>query len=208
MLRAIFNLKHRKYALSRPKETVSPFDDNPEQSWIDFCESNRPPQNPEKRSTLSAVTVTKEAIGSGDRPSLKECSRCSVGGVGSTHSQLRVTVSITWPTTPTHSLHEDNFLTVVGCFFRPSNTPVLVSASKRLLFFSGPTVTPYRRVCTVQQGVACFATTVRLRWRPQAYATESYEELRLEYYLPVLSACPLYTNSGCGKKRRILIGPW
>ena len=25
---------------------------------------------------------------------------------------------------------------------------------------------------------------------------------------PVLSACPLYTNSECGKKRRVLIGPW
>ena len=25
---------------------------------------------------------------------------------------------------------------------------------------------------------------------------------------PVLSTCPLYTNSGCGKERRILIGPW
>ena len=25
---------------------------------------------------------------------------------------------------------------------------------------------------------------------------------------PVLSTCPLHTNSGCGKGRRILIGPW
>ena len=25
---------------------------------------------------------------------------------------------------------------------------------------------------------------------------------------PVLSVCPLHTNSGCGKERRILIGPW
>ena len=25
---------------------------------------------------------------------------------------------------------------------------------------------------------------------------------------PVLSTCPLHTNSGCGKQRRILIGPW
>ena len=24
----------------------------------------------------------------------------------------------------------------------------------------------------------------------------------------VLSTCPLHTNSGCGKERRILIGPW
>ena len=24
---------------------------------------------------------------------------------------------------------------------------------------------------------------------------------------PVLSTCPLHTNSGCGKERRILIGP-
>ena len=25
---------------------------------------------------------------------------------------------------------------------------------------------------------------------------------------PVLSTCPLHTNSGCGKERSILIGPW
>ena len=25
---------------------------------------------------------------------------------------------------------------------------------------------------------------------------------------PVLSTCPLHTNSGCGKERRILVGPW
>ena len=25
---------------------------------------------------------------------------------------------------------------------------------------------------------------------------------------PVLSTCPLHTNSECGKERRILIGPW
>ena len=25
---------------------------------------------------------------------------------------------------------------------------------------------------------------------------------------PVLSTCPLHTNSGCGKERRIIIGPW
>ena len=24
----------------------------------------------------------------------------------------------------------------------------------------------------------------------------------------VLSTCPLHTNSGCGKERRIFIGPW
>ena len=26
--------------------------------------------------------------------------------------------------------------------------------------------------------------------------------------LPVLSTCPLQTNSGCGKERPIFIGPW
>ena len=31
----------------------------------------------------------------------------------------------------------------------------------------------------------------------------------LEYTTPpVLSTCPLHTNSGCGKEGRILIGPW
>ena len=27
-------------------------------------------------------------------------------------------------------------------------------------------------------------------------------------YTPVLSMCPLHTNTGCGKERRMLIGPW
>ena len=30
----------------------------------------------------------------------------------------------------------------------------------------------------------------------------------LSHISPVLSTCPLHTNSGCGKERRILIGPW
>ena len=29
-----------------------------------------------------------------------------------------------------------------------------------------------------------------------------------EVRTPVLSTCPLHTNSGCGKERRILIDPW
>ena len=32
--------------------------------------------------------------------------------------------------------------------------------------------------------------------------------IHLQYIPPVLSTCPLHTNSGCGKERRILIGPW
>ena len=32
--------------------------------------------------------------------------------------------------------------------------------------------------------------------------------IRPSIHPPVLSACPLHTNSGCGKERRILIGPW
>ena len=31
---------------------------------------------------------------------------------------------------------------------------------------------------------------------------------RLILYTPVLSTCPLHTNSGCGKERCIIIGPW
>ena len=31
---------------------------------------------------------------------------------------------------------------------------------------------------------------------------------RLNWPTPVLSTRPLHTNSGCGKERRILIGPW
>ena len=32
--------------------------------------------------------------------------------------------------------------------------------------------------------------------------------VQYQYSTPVLSTCPLHTNSGCGKERRILIGPW
>ena len=32
--------------------------------------------------------------------------------------------------------------------------------------------------------------------------------IRVAVSLPVLSTYPLHTNSGCGKERRILTGPW
>ena len=38
-------------------------------------------------------------------------------------------------------------------------------------------------------------------WQP--YPVDPYSAIP-----PVLSTCPLHTNSGCGKERRILIGPW
>ena len=37
---------------------------------------------------------------------------------------------------------------------------------------------------------------------------ECHEEFLSLQPPPVLSTCPLHTNSGCGKERRILIGPW
>ena len=37
------------------------------------------------------------------------------------------------------------------------------------------------------------------------YALQQY---LMSTALLVLSTCPLHTNSGCGKERRILIGPW
>ena len=42
------------------------------------------------------------------------------------------------------------------------------------------------------------------------YHIHSNEEIRPIGYIasPVLSTCPLHTNSGCGKERRMLIGPW
>ena len=39
-------------------------------------------------------------------------------------------------------------------------------------------------------------------------ATTSASLLSSRFTPPVLSTCPLHTNSGCGKERRILIGPW
>ena len=37
------------------------------------------------------------------------------------------------------------------------------------------------------------------------YKVYTYQNISMQ---PVLSACPFHTNSGCGKERRILIGPW
>ena len=37
-------------------------------------------------------------------------------------------------------------------------------------------------------------------------ATNRYISTRI--YSPILSSCSLHTNSGCGKRRRILVGPW
>ena len=45
-------------------------------------------------------------------------------------------------------------------------------------------------------------------WQP--YPVDPYSAICDDhtYIPPVLSTCPLHTNSGCGKERRILIGPW
>ena len=45
-------------------------------------------------------------------------------------------------------------------------------------------------------------------WQP--YPVDLYSAIYDHSYIqsPVLSTCPLHTNSGCGKERRILIGPW
>ena len=44
--------------------------------------------------------------------------------------------------------------------------------------------------------------------------TDNSSSIRFSFFIlygalpPVLSKCPFHTNSGCGKERRILIGPW
>ena len=50
-------------------------------------------------------------------------------------------------------------------------------------------VDPYSAICDDHTYIAEYGSTIRTR-------------------PPVLSTCPLHTNSGCGKERRILIGPW
>ena len=37
---------------------------------------------------------------------------------------------------------------------------------------------------------------------------KGHDNMRTWYRPPVLSTCPLHTDSECGKERRILIGPW
>ena len=44
--------------------------------------------------------------------------------------------------------------------------------------------------------------------RMMAAIVEVFGAYGLTVSTPVLSTCPLHTNSGCGKERRILIGPW
>ena len=53
----------------------------------------------------------------------------------------------------------------------------------------------------------------KLRRRTEYQRSQGTQFLRAEVSQspllpPVLSTCPLHTNSGCGKERRILIGPW
>ena len=43
-------------------------------------------------------------------------------------------------------------------------------------------------------------------WHP--YPVDLYSALSHDYTMPVLSTCPLHTNSGCRKERSILFGPW
>ena len=47
--------------------------------------------------------------------------------------------------------------------------------------------------------VGCYGIRYRARGKGAEFASK---------VLSVLSTCPLHTNSGCGKERRILIGPW
>ena len=42
----------------------------------------------------------------------------------------------------------------------------------------------------------------------ELWSDERYGIFVVLYNPPVLSTCPLHTNGGCGKERRILIGPW
>ena len=45
----------------------------------------------------------------------------------------------------------------------------------------------------------------------QVYFLVGYMYIRARFtsaYAPVLSTCPLRANSGCGKDRRTLTGPW
>ena len=40
------------------------------------------------------------------------------------------------------------------------------------------------------------------------YYIHTYRHIQTYTFMPVLSTCPLRTNIGCGKERRILPGPW
>ena len=49
----------------------------------------------------------------------------------------------------------------------------------------------------------CFVFVFMLSLKPQPFVQSSFDI----YATPVLSICPLHTNSGCEKERRISIGP-
>ena len=59
-----------------------------------------------------------------------------------------------------------------------------------------------------------YYTSSTVRWVPTLTCTAelptkpSGTHWRGEINPPVLSTCPLHTNSGCGKERCILFGPW
>ena len=55
----------------------------------------------------------------------------------------------------------------------------------------------------------CHVTTLEAGFLTSAYVRIQYINKKNMYHIPpVLSTCPLHTNSGCGKEGRILIGPW
>ena len=62
----------------------------------------------------------------------------------------------------------------------------------------------YRRWCVISGSTASYNPSKR-----RTLALKSTFRLIVTlHYSPVLSACPLHTNSGRGKERRKLIGPW
>ena len=55
-----------------------------------------------------------------------------------------------------------------------------------------------------RQGNVCFLCSADNEQDWQPYPADLYSAT----CPPVLLTCPLHTNSGCGKERHILIGPW
>ena len=54
----------------------------------------------------------------------------------------------------------------------------------------------------------CDGAVLDIKSKAKETIVRAYWQSSTQEWRSLLSTCPLHTNSGCGKERRILIGPW
>ena len=85
-------------------------------------------------------------------------------------------------------------------FTYPYGCPVRSHGSRENVTIVSITYSEQRKIPPLHKSWARVPTKMELR--------DKVKQGSLFRISPVLSTCPLRTNSGCGKERRILSGPW